>query len=124
MKFTSALLVLAILQPAGAVAKPCADTVALPAGTKAPCEGILWSMSSTRKAIACREVDVPQLESMVETCQTTSAASISYLERRAESAESALRLMPRPMSTTAIIMGSLALTVLGFLGGYTMGVMR
>ena len=44
------------------LASPCIDVQALPKGKPAPCDGILWTESASKKALLCRQVEVPRLK--------------------------------------------------------------
>ncbi len=40
----------------------CSAIAPLPKGTPAPCDGILWTVDASKKALACRQVIVPSLK--------------------------------------------------------------
>lgn len=40
----------------------CVDILPLPKGRIAPCDGILWTIDASKKALACRQVEIPKLE--------------------------------------------------------------
>ena len=122
MTTLSVVLVVTLMQPS-AVA-PCSDAEPVKAGDTVRCEGILWSLSATRRAVECKEVTVPKLKSLLTRCETTNTATIDYLERRASSAESALRLVPKPTTKVSLIMAALTVLSVGFLGGFVLGSMQ
>lgn len=51
------ILSIALLSPS-----VCEDIQSLPKGGVAPCDGILWTLDASKKALACRKVEVPSLQ--------------------------------------------------------------
>ncbi len=109
-------LVFVLMQPA--TVPPCLGAQHVTDGHEVRCSGVLIGPRLARQAIKCKEVEAPRLEAQLLSCQGTSQATIEYLERRALSAESALRLTPKPMSTFRSVMISISLISTGFLAGF------
>lgn len=49
----------------------CSEITPLPQGRRAPCNGILWTFSASKKALACRQVEIPRLKAKNAALQGT-----------------------------------------------------
>lgn len=112
-----------LFSPPAAVQK-CVGAEPVEPGHIVSCRGILWGIASTRRAVECKEVVLPKLNALLTRCETTNNATIDYLERRALSAENTLKLIPRPMSKVSTIMIGLSILSVGFLAGFTVGLIK
>ena len=120
------LILVALLNPA-IMPDPknyCIGADPLLKGLEAPCTGILWGPEETREALRCARVEVPRLEATLAFCRESKDARIDQLLARSRSAESTLESLPRPASVWQIAMGAVAAVSVGFLAGFTVGVLR
>jgi hypothetical protein len=62
------LLILSVLLNSTAV---CSEITPLPQGGRAPCNGILWTLAASKKALACRQVEIPRLKAENAALQGT-----------------------------------------------------
>ena len=97
------------------------SAVSMVQGQPAPFAGVLFSLDATRRALKCAEVEVPELKALLTQCEDVSAATVEYLQRRAESAESALRLAPRAASPVTVILVGVTVVAVGVLAGFALG---
>ena len=102
----------------------CQEATEIHKGDVAPCDGVLWSISETREALYCRSVELPHLQALIQYTQEVYDAKETALVSRALSAEQALKSVPEPMKTSTIIIASVAVVAVGFLGGLTVGILQ
>ena len=117
------ILIFTLFQPQQ-VEPLCVEAVELYQGDQAPCSGILWGIEDSREAVVCKSVDLPHLRSLLDYTKKVSEAKVDALIARALSAEKALKLIPEPVSTSAVIVGAAAVLAVGFLGGFALGVIN
>lgn len=60
----------------------CLNTQAITEGQAAPCTGILWPESWTRRALLCRKVDLPQARLQLERERTLRTADMAECQTR------------------------------------------
>ena len=93
------------------MANPCLQTMPMVKGSVAPCGGMLTTPHILRKALTCKTVDVPRLQSALKLCETKARtyADVSFLSPCADT--------HGPVSIrTHVLVGVLALT-LGVIAG-------
>ena len=102
----------------------CQEAKEIHKGDAAPCDGVLWSVSETREALYCRSVELPHLQALIQYTQEVYEAKETALVSRALSAEQSLKAIPSRIKTSTIIIASVAVVAVGFLGGLAVGVLQ
>ena len=72
----------------------CVGTVSLEAQELAPCSGVLWSVENTKKALKCRQVELPTALAGWQLCKQTKAIEVRRLETKLATANQIIDAVP------------------------------
>jgi len=60
-----------------ALSAPCVKTSAISEGSPAPCEGVLWPLKHTKRAVKCARVDLPTCKADLRVSRADLAVALS-----------------------------------------------
>ncbi len=76
------------------LAQLCTQATIVEVGKPAPCAGILWTVPQTKKALKCRQVELPTLAAKLELCTTTKQIEIERLQTKLRTAQDIIDATP------------------------------
>ena len=74
----------------------CATTSPIQVGAPAPCTGILWTVESTKKALKCRQVELPTMKAKWQLCEQTKKIETERLLGKIRTAQDIIDATPQP----------------------------
>lgn len=101
-----------------ALLSPCKEATPVAQGTEAPCTGIIWTLTETRSALKCKQVDLVVAKADLRFCERSKKAETVALTARAVAAESLLRAAPQPSPTWILPAVTTGAALIGVVAGF------